>query len=279
MAKESDTDLLMRFILEGDQTVWAECSMRIDPDDPLMKDDFYASDDLHEYTNYFQIDDFSFDLTLGEDDANKASGGGAGGGSGAGGGAGGGGGGGTGGQGLLLSDGFLQGNRHYSGGNTRNQRPGTGSTAPSATPKKDAGAFASWRSAKDDDIKKMAKGFKPEFKTVSFSKVIDAASPTLFESCVNAKKFDKAIIVKRISQGAEGAQVYVRPLMGYLRLEFEKVLITSVGWTDGDLVTEKIQFEGQSLKMIYMPQGDDGTVDAKGKVEISYKRPQGEADG
>ena len=66
MASESDTDLLMRFILPGNKTVWAECSMKIAKSDTLINEDFFASDDLHEYTNYFQIDEFSFDLELDE---------------------------------------------------------------------------------------------------------------------------------------------------------------------------------------------------------------------
>ena len=51
MASESDTDLLMRLILPGNKTVWAECSMKIADSDTLIRDDFFATDDLHEYTN------------------------------------------------------------------------------------------------------------------------------------------------------------------------------------------------------------------------------------
>ena len=279
MAKESDTDLLMRFILEGDQTVWAECSMKIDDSDTLASPDFEGTDDLHEYTNYFQIDEFSFDLDLAADDASKGGAGGGGGtrnGGGSGGGGGSAGGGAGGGAGILLSDGFLQGNRHYQAGTTRGQRPGgTATGAPAAgADKKASGDFASWRSAKDDDIRDIAKSFKPEFKLVSFSKVIDAASPVLFESCTKAQKFDKAIIVKRVSQGGGAEDAGLKPLISYLRLDFEEVLIRSVAWSDGDLVKEKIQFEAHSVTMAYMPQTFDGSVDSGGKVEISYKRPQ-----
>ena len=278
MAKESDTDLLMRFILEGDETVWAECSMRIDPDDTLIDGDFEASDDLHEYTNYFQIDNFSFDISLNEQNVPGKGGGGAGGGGGRAGGGGAGGGNGAG-SGILLSDGFLQGTRHaQQQGSARNQQGGGGgsgvSGAAAAGIKKAAGDFASWRSAKDDEIKSLAEKFTPEFKTVKFSKVIDAASPVLFEACVNSRKFDKAIIIKRLSQGSSGADSAVLPLVGYLRLDFKTVQITSVNWSDGDLVTESIVFEAKSIEMRYRSQGYDGRIRSAGEKNVSYDASQ-----
>ena len=284
MANESDTDLLMRFILPGDVTVWAECAMKIAETDTLIKDDFYASDDLHEYTNYFQIDDFSFDLELSETDGGGGGGGTArGGASGGRGGAsaGSGGGGGTGASGtpFLLSDGFLAGTRHHQGGATTGQRAaGTtpaaaasvGGTA--ASDKRAAGAFASWRSAEDKDIETIAKSFNPSFKTVSFSKVIDAASPNIFEACVNAQKFEKVIIAKRISQGL--SEDVDMPSVAYIRFDFSDVMVTSVSWNDGDLVKEKITFESSSIKVRYRKQLDDGTVSESGETQIEYKRPQ-----
>ena len=277
MASESDTDLLMRLILPGNKTVWAECSMKIADSDTLIRDDFFASDDLHEYTNYFQIDEFSFDLELDETDGR---------GSGEGGGVRGGSGSGSGGMGsrgagspMMLSDGFLVGTRHHQAGVTTVTRAmvrGGGATAgvgdTAANEKRAAGAFDLWRSAEDKDIEDIAKSLTPSFKTVSFSKVIDAASPVIFESCVNAQKFERAIIVKRISQGL--SDVADLPTVGYIRFDFREVLVTSVSWNDGDLVKERITFEASSIRLRYRKQLNDGSVSASGETQVEYTHQQ-----
>ena len=66
------------------------------------------------------------------------------------------------------------------------------------------------------------------------------------------------MLVKRISQGQQGG--VSRPTVGYLRMDFTKVLITGVGWDDGDVVKEKCEFICQGLKMTYRRQQADGTV-------------------
>ena len=180
---------------------------------------------------------------------------------------------------MMLSDGFLVGTRHQqAGAATITRAPGRGSGAAAgvgntaANDKRAAGAFDLWRSAEDKDIEKIAESLAPSFKVVSFSKVIDAASPVIFEACTNAQKFAKAIIVKRISQGLSDAADL--PTVAYLRFDFEEVLVTSVSWNDGDLVKEKITFEASSIKLRYRKQLNDGTVSASGETQVKYTHPQ-----
>ena len=153
--------------------------------------------------------------------------------------------------------------------------------------KKEGGEFASWRSAKDEDLKKLAATYTPEFKIVQFTKVIDAASPALFEACVNARKFKLVTVVKRLPQGGSmglslniglsgislGVTSTANPIFAFLRLDFSNALITSISWSDGDLVKENITFECRSVKMKYRPQNNDGSIQSSGQVNIEYVQP------
>ena len=212
------TDLVMKFTLNR-QAVWAECLINISPQDTLMQD-FTRSTDYRTYTNFFEVTDFDFGVSLKEGDESK-------------------------------------------GAFGQTQRPQNPSRAPAA------GAFARWRSATQSEYKSIK--YPLEFDKFSFSRAIDAASPIFFQACCNSATFDTATLVKRISQGEQGG--VERPTVGYLRVDFTKVLITGISWDDGDVVKEKCEFICQGMKIVYRRQKADGTVSTGRGSETTAQWP------
>jgi type VI protein secretion system component Hcp len=129
-----------------------------------------------------------------------------------------------------------------------------------------AGQFARWRSATDDDIKRGKIKYPVEFDKFSFSRLIDSASPIFFQYCCNSTSFKSAVLVKRVSQGIS------RPALGYLRFEFQDVLIIGVNWDDGDVVKESCTFICKDLVVKYKPQQAKGTLDPKGVAPAHWNQ-------
>ena len=121
-----------------------------------------------------------------------------------------------------------------------------------------AGRFARWRSATPEEGRDIL--YPLEVDKFSFDRLIDAASPIFFASCCDSKTFDRAILVKRISQGHRGGTA--RPAVGYLRLKFTDVLITSINWDDGEMVKEQCEFVCAKLEIEYRKQEFEGSVGA-----------------
>jgi hypothetical protein len=71
--------------------------------------------------------------------------------------------------------------------------------------------------------------------------------------------------------------------VGYMRIEFETVLITGVDWSDGDLVKEKIEFICRKMSIKLRKQADSGDVVEAGQTTATWERKQdptgGRADG
>lgn len=121
------------------------------------------------------------------------------------------------------------------------------------------GPFSRWRSATTpQEAKALASKYPVEFDTFTFERVIDRASPIFFQSCCTSTTFDSAVLVKRMSQGDQGGGS--RPTVGYLRIDFTKVLITGIHWDDGDVVKETCEFICRSMKLKYRKQKADGTI-------------------
>jgi type VI protein secretion system component Hcp len=97
-----------------------------------------------------------------------------------------------------------------------------------------------------------------EFGKFSFSRIIDGASPDLFQACCDQTTFAKAVLVKRVSTGLQGGDR--RQAMGYLKFEFFDVLLVSFGWEDGDLITENCAFVCKKMLVKYRQQDVDGQV-------------------
>jgi type VI protein secretion system component Hcp len=135
-------------------------------------------------------------------------------------------------------------------------------------------AFARWRSATNAEYKSIY--YPLEFDQFNFKRVIDSASPIFFQCCCESRSFDSAVLVKRIAQGEIGGKR--NPSIGYLRIDFKKVLIIGVSWDDGDLVTENCEFICQGMKVTYRRQKEDGTVAGGAGHEFSATWPNPNKD-
>lgn len=89
---------------------------------------------------------------------------------------------------------------------------------------------------------------------VTFQRSIDSASHILMDHLLNRKIFEHATIIKRKSVGGPAAGDV------FLRLDFTKVLIKHIGWSDGLDVKEDVQFIYRSVTIHYRPQLPDGTL-------------------
>ncbi len=135
-------------------------------------------------------------------------------------------------------------------------------------PKKDklvSGDFVSWRTGTDDEAKNVK--LQLEFRSFKFERLIDSASPIFFDHLVKSKSFASAILVKRVSVGADGTA------MGFLRLEFFDVLLTSLDWDDGDMTKEKVEFICKKFIMRFRPQKADGSL-YEAVTEVTWKPEQ-----
>lgn len=110
--------------------------------------------------------------------------------------------------------------------------------------------------------------FKAEPHDVTISRRIDASSPVLLQYCLDTKRFDQAVVVKRSRIGTTGM------LSAVLRLEFSKVWVKSIEWEDGDAVRETCKFKFLSVKATYVKRKPDGTVASLWPCEWSGAAPQ-----
>jgi type VI protein secretion system component Hcp len=97
----------------------------------------------------------------------------------------------------------------------------------------------------------------------SFGKVMDSVSPAFFQKCCEKATFKKMVLVKRaFTTGVMEREDQRSKAYGYLQMLMEKVRITSVAWTDGDFVEEKISFKCQRMVILYKRQSYSGELGA-----------------
>ncbi|HET6469396.1 MAG TPA: type VI secretion system tube protein Hcp [Geminicoccaceae bacterium] len=93
---------------------------------------------------------------------------------------------------------------------------------------------------------------------LTITKWCDKASPNLMQRCINGKHFEKATLTCR-KAGGEAP-------IPYLKIEMEKVLITSVqtsGSGSEDRFMENVALNFATYKETYTPQKPDGTADSE----------------
>ncbi len=136
----------------------------------------------------------------------------------------------------------------------------------------DQGSFRAFRIAGRDELKSKALTFPVEFNSVKITRVIEASSPLLFYACVNNLTFSSASLVKRVSASTKSDKTS-RPL-GFLRFDFTEVLITSISWSDGDLVDESFDFICKRMDIAYYQQQSDGALSTT-KTPASWTQQRG----
>ena len=103
-------------------------------------------------------------------------------------------------------------------------------------------------------------GAATDLGTIEVTRRIDKASLRLLDCCFNAKTLTSATVVKRRASGGAASG---EP---YLRIDFDGVLITEIGWDDSEVVKEKCSFICRSMKFKYRPQAASGEL---GKVRYA----------
>ncbi len=104
---------------------------------------------------------------------------------------------------------------------------------------------------------------RADFQDVSFTKWVDATTPTLFQSLCQGVHFPKGTL-SVYKAGGE------KPLK-YMQMDFDGMILTSVstGGSGGeDRLTENITFAVKKVTMTYIAQAADGT--AKGEYVGSW---------
>lgn len=249
---DSETDLLMKFVIDaGGMGIDADCQTSLDWKDPLMWD----FDD----GQFFEVLEFGFGANLDDDegsDAQETQRGVAGGAH----------------VGAMLGSAVLAGTGRSAGGNVTAalsalargvQRGAGGAQGAAAQGKGSRGKFQRWKSMQP------GQNFAPPYKFVvdefNFTRYLDRASTLLFDRCCNSLSFDSATLVKRKVTGAT-------KLQAFLRMDFQKVLVTKLDWDDGEVIKEKCSFVYRGLKLQYMRQQSHGGLEsARMPIEWNYE--------
>jgi len=142
---------------------------------------------------------------------------------------------------------------------------GTANTGQTQQAAVQVGKFASWRDLRKTTAQVQEISFPVDMEPLTFTRLIDRASPLLFENCANSVSFASATLVKRKVTGQKLA------LQSFLRLDFKDVLIVGITWDDGDILKEKCKFICRGVTVQYRRQASDGTLAAPASAEWEQK--------
>ncbi len=134
-----------------------------------------------------------------------------------------------------------------------------------------SGQFQRWKSLQPNAA--LDPPYPLKMDEFNFTRWLDKASPIMFERCCNSRSFDSATLVKRKVTGDA-------KLQAFLRIDFDKVLITKLDWDDGEVIKEKCHFIFRGVKLQYLRQeAHGGLVKARMPVEWRYERSLTDAGG
>ncbi len=89
---------------------------------------------------------------------------------------------------------------------------------------------------------------------VTFNRPIDASSPELLQNLIKGTGYQSASLIKRKAAGRVGSGDV------FLRVDFTNVLLTNIGWDEGDEVVEKTTFICNKVSLRYRKQEFDGSL-------------------
>jgi type VI protein secretion system component Hcp len=171
------------------------------------------------------------------------------------------------------------GHRHSAGGLGLGHRDDAKATGADGGGKTDSGSdsFSLWRSATDDSKKPPSKKpnnsddqiYKSKIESFSFTRLIDCATATLVRACCDGTSFKSASIIKR--KPARGEPKSEPVDMAFIRIDFAGVKITSLNFSDGDIVTETCTFTCDSMQITYAQQDASGKLTAL--APVSWQNP------
>ncbi len=113
-------------------------------------------------------------------------------------------------------------------------------------------SYARWRGL-GEKTTKPTPPFRAEPGDMSVSRRIDSSSPILLKHCLDASRFDEAVLVRRARDPVTGM------LAGTMRMTFGKVWLKTIDWEDGDTVRETCKFRFSSVAIVYVRQKADGS--------------------
>lgn len=100
---------------------------------------------------------------------------------------------------------------------------------------------------------------KVDVSSISVQKIVDKASPKLFQACCMGTHIKKGTLMVRESSGANTTDVY-------FQYDMDGVFIDSVSWggsSGGGKPSESLSFSFQKIVVSYWPQSADGKVGSK----------------
>lgn len=108
-----------------------------------------------------------------------------------------------------------------------------------------------------------------DMQPVDFTRVMDSASTLLFKAMVECETLPELSIVKRKAAGSKSAGEC------YLRLDFQKVLVTKLEWKDSEhIMLETGSFIYRKVTIRYRPQKYDGGLGTV--IQSSWTMPNPE---
>ncbi|MBV8144116.1 MAG: type VI secretion system tube protein Hcp [Gammaproteobacteria bacterium] len=105
------------------------------------------------------------------------------------------------------------------------------------------GRFHGWKRASEDE-KEHIPPYPLRMGEFSIVRVFDRASPVLLDRCCNSDTFTKGVLVKRKPIGDA-------KLHGFLRMDFDEILITHIEWKNTDPMTEDLKFLFRKIQIQY----------------------------
>jgi hypothetical protein len=104
-------------------------------------------------------------------------------------------------------------------------------------------AYGKWKSATPDELKKVLP-YPVDMNEVTIDRTYDKASPILYQMCCDSETFPSVSLIKRKDIG----DTFLR---GFLRLDFEDVMVTSVEWKNGEVMKETFTFVFRRVTVKY----------------------------
>ena len=259
MADDS-RDVLMKLEMTAGKYLPAECVAVIDTKDPMAKDftGTKATGNLIR-GNYFQIDDFSFDIGIAERgaadqmDMQAAD---------------------VAGQfeavskqvntSLDLLNARMKVLNDYIR-RTTGGAPEDGGGAPKVKPEGGrSAAFERFMSEGRNFLRRERNAYPSDLEPVSVTKRMDISSTTLLDCCRQSFKFKSASILKRRAVGKE-------LLNGFLRIDFTDVMLISLDWDDDEVTKESFKFVSRKAEVFYSMETASTSTSARGAAVLTQQ--------
>jgi type VI protein secretion system component Hcp len=218
MASDKYNDVLMRLVLTTGSPLYAECQTEVTTDEDDFVSDYYNGE-------FFEVTEFTFGMNLDDKDpatetVNTATG-----------------------APLALGTGNSVKPQERKLSFAEEITAKHNARANAAKPGVPTSKFGRWKAASPAQLAAMPP-YPLKMEEFCVTRFYDKASPTLFEKCCNSDSIASASLVKRKLIGAD-------MLRGFLRIDFDDLLLTHIEWENGDVVKETFKFVFRKITVTY----------------------------